>query len=148
MLGPQLLAGRVPSQVRLMVRSGAADLGLPGWDPDFGDGRLDAYGAVTAAVPDPAQIELFQPGNGGIITSGSVPFGFGWSRVAGAASYAMQVKTPAGGTVTLTGITDNFYYPAQQVWNGAAAGTYSWRAGALDSNGQVISVSSWWDFTK
>ncbi len=136
------------AQVRQMVRNGADDLGATGWDPNFGDGRIDALGALTTAVPDPDQVALFQPGDGGTLNSGGTPFGFGWSRVASAASYAVQFQVPWGGTVTVMNLQYNFFYPNQSAWGTIPPGSYKWRAGALDSNGQIVSVSPWWDFNK
>lgn len=136
------------AQVRQMVRNGATDLGANGWDPNFGDGRIDALGALTTTVPDPDQVALFQPGNGGTLNSGGTPFGFGWTRVTSAASYAVQFQVPWGGTVTIMNLQYNFFYPNQSVWGNIPPGAYQWRAGALDSNNQVISVSPWWAFNK
>jgi len=136
------------AQVRQMVRNGADDLGAAGWDPNFGDGRINALGTLTTTVPDPDQVALFQPGNGGTLNSAGTAFGFGWSRVASAASYAVQFQVPWGGTVTVMNLPYNFFYPAQSVWGNIPPGSYKWRAGALDSNGQVISISPWWDFNK
>ncbi len=136
------------AQTRQMVRNGAHDLGATGWDPNFGDGRIDALGALTTAVPDPDQVALFQPGDGGTLNSGGTAFGFGWSRVASAASYGVQFQTPSGGTITILNLPYNFFYPNQSAWGSIPPGNYKWRAGALDGNGQIISVSDWWDFIK
>jgi len=141
-LDPTLTA----SQVRQMVRAGTVDLGTPGWDFQFGDGRLDAYGALTVPVPDPTQIALLTPGDGSTLNSGASPFGFGWTGTAGAATYAIQIQLPSGGTITLTGLSDNYYYPSQSSWNSAQAGVYMWRAAALNGSGQVITVTDWWEF--
>lgn len=40
-------------EVEAVLRASAADLGEPGWDPLFGDGRIDAAAALTEPVPDP-----------------------------------------------------------------------------------------------
>jgi subtilisin family serine protease len=135
-------------QARLMVRDGATDLGAAGWDSKYGDGRLEAYGALTASVPDPAQVRLFSPGNGGFINTGNTPFGFGWSRVTGAASYAIQFELPSTNVVTVPGITKSHFYAPASVWTNVPAGQYRWRVGALNGNNAVISVSSWWTFSK
>jgi hypothetical protein len=135
-------------QARQMVRNGAIDLGTAGWDLKFGVGRLDAHAAVTAAVPDAGQIALFTPGDGSTLNSGSIPFGFGWSRVSGADTYALQFKTPGGLVKTLTGLGDNFFYPSQGTWTSMPRGTYQWRAGALDANGNLLSATGWWHFTR
>jgi len=140
---PNLNAG----QVRQMVRDGAQDLGASGWDPNFGDGRLSAFGALTATPADPGDVLLFCPGNGGTLNSGNTPFGFAWSTAQGAASYALQLELPNGGTKTLKGIQDNYFYPSQASWNNAAPGSYRWRVAALDAGGQVLSTSGWWDFS-
>ncbi len=40
-------------KLEAVLRSSAVDLGNPGWDRYFGDGRLDAAAALDAPVPDP-----------------------------------------------------------------------------------------------
>ncbi len=40
-------------ELEAVLRASAADLGEPGWDPLFGDGRIDAVAALTEPVPDP-----------------------------------------------------------------------------------------------
>ena len=37
-----------PDQVRQVLRSSADDKGAPGWDPQYGYGRVNAFRAVTA----------------------------------------------------------------------------------------------------
>ena len=45
--------GLTVDQVEAVLRSSAVDLGAPGHDNLYGDGRVDAAAALTAPVPDP-----------------------------------------------------------------------------------------------
>jgi len=42
-----------PTQVEAVLENGASDLGSPGFDNDFGNGKVNAYAAVTGAQPPP-----------------------------------------------------------------------------------------------
>ncbi len=41
------------AELEAVLRASAVDLGDPGWDPLFGDGRVDAASALAEPVPDP-----------------------------------------------------------------------------------------------
>lgn len=45
-----------PAAVRQALLSGARDLGAPGWDPEFGAGLVQAWGALAAARALPAKL--------------------------------------------------------------------------------------------
>ena len=45
--------GLTVDQVEAVLRSSAVDLGTPGRDNQYGDGRVDAAAALTAPIPDP-----------------------------------------------------------------------------------------------
>jgi subtilisin family serine protease len=46
--------GLAPDAVRRALIAAARDLGIPGNDPHFGAGLVDAHGAIVAVAPDPA----------------------------------------------------------------------------------------------
>ncbi|MBV7329003.1 S8 family peptidase [Chloroflexi bacterium TSY] len=43
---------RTPSEVITLIQQSAVDLGAPGWDPIFGHGRINAYGALLLEQND------------------------------------------------------------------------------------------------
>jgi len=45
--------GYTPSQVEGVLENGANDLGSPGFDNDYGSGKVNAYAAVTGTAPQP-----------------------------------------------------------------------------------------------
>jgi serine protease len=42
---------RTPAQIRQILHETAVDLGAPGWDVEYGYGRIDAYAALTQTPP-------------------------------------------------------------------------------------------------
>jgi subtilisin family serine protease len=48
--------GLVVDELEAVLRASAVDLGEPGWDEVYGDGRVDAAAALDAPVPDPIPV--------------------------------------------------------------------------------------------
>lgn len=47
-----------PDQVQDIIENTAVDLGPPGWDPDYGHGRIDAYAALLTLRTQPLVTEV------------------------------------------------------------------------------------------
>ncbi len=66
------------AQVQSVLRQSADDLGAPGWDPSYGNGRVNAAGALTAALASvpvestPPVVNIIGPSSASTI-SGTVP---------------------------------------------------------------------------
>ncbi len=139
--------GLSASQTRVMMQETATDLGASGWDLGFGNGRIDAAAAVTASPPAASQVRQLTPGDGSTLNSGSTPFGFGWTRVPGAASYTIQLELPNQQSLLLSNLPTSSFHAPQNIWDRAPSGTYRWRLAAVSATFQVISISGWWTFT-
>lgn len=75
-----------PDRVQGIIQDHAVDLGAPGWDANYGWGRIDASAALWAAVPIPAAPTLSpidNPENDGTYL-------VDWSDVADAIGYKLQ----------------------------------------------------------
>ncbi|MDY6892457.1 MAG: S8 family serine peptidase [Chloroflexota bacterium] len=67
--------GQVNDDIREIIESTTKDLGKPGWDRDYGWGRINVYSAVQAATgPDdtPPSVTIANPSDGATV-SGTVP---------------------------------------------------------------------------
>ncbi len=124
-----------PDQVQTIIESTAVDLGDPGWDQDYGHGRIDALAALVAVPPPPPDTPVLFPidnrdGDGSYLVD--------WEDAAGASTYTLQEDddpTFASPTVRYTG-PDSQIYVANQ-----PAGTWHYRVRATNQSGE----SAWSD---
>jgi thermitase len=139
-----------PDQVQATIETTATDLGDPGWDPDYGYGRIDARAALEAVTPRVTDLHVTE----GITDTLSLTATLRWSAPAhasaialrysdvplGEASWATATPLAAGlpgtadvytATVPYSGTTVYFALKAQQ-----AAGDWS-----------SLSNNAFWPFT-
>jgi len=134
--------GLMADNVRQLIHDSAQDLGATGWDMNFGQGRINAYQALTEPV-NPG-VSLFTPGDGSQLNSGAQDFGLCWSQVKNATQYGIIFQLPNGVVVPVLGLNSNiFNFPTSL----APAGKYKWCAGAVTTSGAVF-ISNWWEFNK
>jgi hypothetical protein len=121
------------------VERGAVDLGDPGWDPEFGSGRVDAYGALvpggTGALPPdttPPVVSILSPSEDSLM-SGMVPVDVAANDNVGVARVELFVDAERIASTTTP--------PYQFVVDAAALspGAHKLRAVAYDSSGNVAS---------
>jgi minor extracellular protease Epr len=60
-------AAHTPAEVRDILQKTAVDLGPTGWDTAYGYGRIDAYAAVSAALPKPIAVSIVNPADGSTV---------------------------------------------------------------------------------
>lgn len=67
--------GSSAAQIRQLLNATAIDLGSPGWDPIYGYGIVNAYGAVTAGagLPSALHVHLFNATTGALIAKLAPP---------------------------------------------------------------------------
>jgi hypothetical protein len=109
--------GLTPDEVQQIIETTAVDLGVPGKDPLYGWGRIDAAAAVKATVPinPPFLQAIANPdGDGNYLVE--------WGIVANAASYSLQeddnpgftspklVYQGAGTQTNLSGRSPGYWY--------------------------------------
>jgi subtilisin family serine protease len=106
-----------PGEVQNTIQSTATDLGPPGWDPDYGYGRINPLAALQVAGPPlaPTLSPVTDPdGDGAYVVQ--------WSQVPNATSYTLQQdddpafgspSTFAAGSSTQYAISGN---PAGSTW--------------------------------
>jgi subtilisin family serine protease len=93
--------GYTAGQVESTLKNNAVDLGAPGWDPYYGNGRLDALAALKDGLPD-----------GGGTISGQVYLegGPNWSGASvSVVGTTYQAITDPGGTFVLVGLPPGSY---------------------------------------
>ncbi len=72
------------TEVEMIIKSTAVDKGLPGFDPDFGYGRIDAWAAVANThFQAPILYEVFNPDR-------DMQYTVDWSDVPFASSYTLE----------------------------------------------------------
>lgn len=120
-----------PDQLRQILENTADDLGAPGWDPNYGHGRINALAAVQA-VAAPVAPTLASIDN----ANGDGTYLVAWNSVSNADSYTLQEDSnPAfpSPTVRYQGTMSKFTIDNQ------GGGTWYYRV--LASNG--VGVSPW-----
>lgn len=95
-----------PSQVEALIENTAVDLGLSGWDDDYGHGRIDIYEALKV-ISAPAAPVLSAISNG----DGDGNFTVDWNDVSNATGYTLQEADNAS------------FSGAQNIYTGAASQT-------------------------
>ncbi len=128
-----------PDQVQGVIETAADDLGLPGWDPDFGYGRINALTALQAVIP-PSAPTLLPVAN----PDGDGTFLVDWSDVSSADSYTLQEDDNLGFASPSSlygGVTSRFMVTDQ------VGGTWYYRVRASNdvgsspwSNTRVVTV--------
>jgi hypothetical protein len=63
LMGPAVRPQMTPPDFYTALRETAVDLGAPGWDPCFGWGRVDAYGAVLMLKEQLLFVDDFETGD-------------------------------------------------------------------------------------
>jgi len=113
-----------PDQVRNFIQSTAEDLGPPGWDADFGWGKVDA----NAAVPN-ISISL---SSDGVVTFGSLALGSTTSTLPGSEESVLIDAGPADLSIRSSDFTDSSNH-----WllaNSAAQDSVKWEYSSNNSN--------------
>jgi subtilisin family serine protease len=92
-------------QARTMIKQSADDLGLPGWDPQYGAGRVNAANAVNLAIANintdttPPTASFASPSNGGSV-AGTITVKVNASDNVGVASVALAIDNVPAGSLT------------------------------------------------
>jgi thermitase len=131
------------AQVQAILQQSADDLGSPGWDPQYGSGRVNAARAVAAAagttvpnLPDttPPTVGFTSPANGATV-SGSILVRVSASDSVGVTSVQLAVDGAALATDTVP--------PYDFAWDTTtySAGAHALRATAWDAAGNTASAS-------
>jgi subtilisin family serine protease len=136
-----LILGRYPAysteQVRQAIRASASDPGPPGFDMQFGYGRIDAAHAVT--LSSVLEARILDPSADGTPVTGLVTIA-GTVQGAGFASYELAYgsgATPSSWTVLETSTTPVSNAPLGTFDAGSVPdGAYTVRLTALDAGGQ------------
>lgn len=116
-----------PDEVQQTIQDTADDLGLAGWDPDFGWGRINVWAAlqVHAVPPTPTLLPIANPdGDGDYLVD--------WSDAPNALAYELEEDdSPAFASPTVRYSGPNSQAPIQ----GQAAGTWYYRVLATGLGG-------------
>lgn len=118
-----------PAQVQQVIQSTADDLGAPGWDQNYGYGRIDTLAALqNVSLSAPTLSPINNPENDGA-------YQVSWSAVSGATGYLLQEDdasdfssptTRYSGTATQTNISGQvvgtWYYRVRATAGGAESG--------------------------
>jgi subtilisin family serine protease len=128
------------SDAIVRVERGSFDLGDPGWDPYFGSGRVDAYGALvpggTGALPPDAiapDVTILSPTDNSLV-SGMVPVDVAANDNVGVARVELFVD--AARFASSSAAPYQFVVDASTL----SPGTHKLRAVAYDTSGNVSST--------
>lgn len=129
-----------PQQVQDIIKQSADDLGAPGWDPEYGWGRVNARRALEMVAggqlpgdSTPPSVSFASPANGATV-SGTVSVQVNASDNVGVASVSLYVNNTLLGTRTTAPYT--FSWDTTRVSNGS----YTLRAVAADAAGNSSSA--------
>jgi thermitase len=116
-----------PDQVEEIIKTTADDLGTPGWDPDYGYGRIDSLAAVQS-ISTPGAPTLLPIDN----ADGDGSYLVDWSDVPMASSYTLQEdRNPAFPSPTELYLGAN----SQFMVTGRGGGTWYYRVRATSDLG-------------
>ena len=116
------------SEVQDVLQTTADDLGVRGWDPDFGHGRINAWAALNAVVP-PAAPSLYAIDNG----DGDGAYLVDWEDLSSATRYLLEEDSHPGFPTP----SARYEGPSSQLTiTGQAAGTWYYRVRAANSVGE------------
>lgn len=135
-------------QVASLLEQSADDIGAPGYDPDFGYGRVNAFRAVTMASQAPGAVSPVPQGATAAVLSSPTPnsqYAFGTSvplqAIASASSAGGNITNLSfvvNGVAIATGAGSDVTYN----WTPTAAGGYSIVAVATDDQGFTATSSA------
>jgi subtilisin family serine protease len=117
-----------PDEVQTMLEATADDLGEPGWDMDYGYGRINAWAAVQGITP-PSVPTLYAIQN----TGGQDDFVVKWTAVSGATSYSLEEN--ADPSFLQVGSMFSVTVPQYQVTNKEPGTTWYYRVRANNAQG-------------
>ena len=127
-------------QVRLMIREGVVDAGIPGWDQYHGFGRIDCPTLLGVSVPSTSELHLINPVEGSVVPRTAV-LTFLWSPVDGAASYTLTLNVPNKPPKDFS-LSETVFTVPPRIWRNLPVGSYTWEVQALDPIGAVIAQDS------
>lgn len=131
------------NQVIEIIRETAKDLGSPGWDPEYGYGRVDVGAAVRRAAglgpPKDLAVSISSPADGAYL-SGVVEI-VGTVESAGSVQYTVQLgvgESPSSWYDIASGKAESVREGVLARWSthGVVDGTYALRVTASDSLGR------------
>lgn len=130
------------SQLSALIRANADDLGAAGWDPLYGDGRVNAYRAVAAARGSTTTTTITTTTTTTTTTSTTCPGSVVIDNLApGRASTAVRFT----GTWTTSSSSGYYGSNGSLYSSGGGSDTYTWSAGALSSTAScTYDVYVWW----
>ena len=131
------------TQLVSLLEQNSDDLGAPGWDPQFGWGRVNAYRAVTAAInarttaPDttPPSVSIASPLNGAIVSGAISVQGASTDNVG-----VTKVELYVDSALVVSGTSASFSF----AWNSAAYpnGSHTLLVKAYDAAGNTGSATT------